>query len=442
MNLFSWLLSLFGLGTSPDALLKRAATLASKGNLTNAVEFYKKAIDLDPYTSKGYDGLGTVYFKMDFRSEAEREFAIADGLDALEKDPTNLAAAISMAKALMLKGLHNQARGALTPLLRGNETNTELLKTLGLIYRALNSDSKARDYMKAALDRNPKDAELNLRYGELELKVGNKKIGKWHVNLSRLITALDDDPTNTKRLYNVARLFAQREKFRDAVPYLLTAVEADPNFVEGWTILGEIYKRSGQAKASIEALNQVVRLSPNDPKPLKLLAESYSHAGDFDMAKKTKEIAAAIQAGQEGVDDPKQAIKYVSFLMKQNKLDEAQNQLNQMINKWPNNPNVRMLHGRMLIQFKKYAEAVSVLKELVDVDEKMAQPHIYLALAYNKMGQAMNALAEGQLSTRLASKNAQAHKVLGNIYRDQKKFSLAAASYEQADRLTGKKTVP
>ena len=77
--------------------------------------------------------------------------------------------------------------------------------------------------------------------------------------------------------------------------------------------------------------------------------------------------------------------------------------------------------------------------DMVKEDEKLAEPHILLSLVYSRLGQNMAALAEGQLSIKLAPKNANAHQVLGDIYREQKKFSLAATSYETAERLRGSK---
>ncbi len=77
------------------------------------------------------------------------------------------------------------------------------------------------------------------------------------------------------------------------------------------------------------------------------------------------------------------------------------------------------------------------MQDVVKGDEKAAEPHIFLALSYSRLGQNMAALAEGQLSIKLAPKNAYAHQTLGDIYREQKKFSLAATSYETAERLRG-----
>ena len=80
------------------------------------------------------------------------------------------------------------------------------------------------------------------------------------------------------------------------------------------------------------------------------------------------------------------------------------------------------------------------MQDVAKDDEKRVEPHILLALAYNRIGQNMAALAEGLLAVRLAPQNASAHQILANIYREQKRFTLAATSYETAERLRGGKT--
>jgi len=91
----------------------------------------------------------------------------------------------------------------------------------------------------------------------------------------------------------------------------------------------------------------------------------------------------------------------------------------------------------MLFQDNQLERTLEVMLEVANLNPQAAEPHLYMAMAYNRLGQNMNALAEGQLSTRLAPDNPESHKILGDIYRDQEKFSLASASYETSERLAG-----
>jgi Flp pilus assembly protein TadD len=89
----------------------------------------------------------------------------------------------------------------------------------------------------------------------------------------------------------------------------------------------------------------------------------------------------------------------------------------------------------MLYSEHHYQEAVQLLKRLVSIKNEVAEPHIWIGMCYQRLGDNMGALAEAQLATRLAPKSYTAHKVLGDILREQKKLSQANAAYEVAEMM-------
>jgi Flp pilus assembly protein TadD len=94
-----------------------------------------------------------------------------------------------------------------------------------------------------------------------------------------------------------------------------------------------------------------------------------------------------------------------------------------------------MTKAKMLYNEYRYKEAVTLLKRLIAVKHDVAEPHMWLALCYQRLSNNMAALAEAQLATRLAPKSYTTHKVLGDILKEQKKLSQANAAYEVADMI-------
>lgn len=438
MGFINWLLGLLGLANSPEAMMRRAAGMAERGNVTKAVEIYKKVIEQNPYLASAYGGLGKVYYRMDFREQADREFTIADSLDALRADPSNIKAVLAMAKAMMAKGMHSHARANLTPFLRTNPNNAELLKLLGLVHKALNNDNKAREFLQKALELDPRNADIYLRMGELELKVGNKKEGNWMMAMSRLLNKLEAEPAEAKNQLQVGQLFLEKEKFQESVPFFSKAVELDHKLVDAQLGLALAYKGLSQPAAAVETLKKAIKIEPEEPRIYRLMAEMHTLTGDFNAARQAREMADVLQAGREGSHDPVHAGRYITYLMQQQRMAQAQARLEDAISRWPQDLGLKLLMARMLIADGRQDSAIQVLKEIVAIDENMVDAHLLLATTHNYLGQNMAALAEGQLATRLAPNNPDAHKILADIYRDQKKFSLAAASYETADRLKSK----
>lgn len=439
MDFFSWILSLFGLSVSPEYLIKKGAGQAAKGNISAAVEHYKKAINIDPHSSGAYDGLGRVYFQMDLREQAAREFAIADGLEALSRNPDDLYAALKTGQALMSKSNHDLARNCLQPLFKLNPNNVKLLKALGSCYKSLNENENALSYFNAAVRLDHHDPELYLKLGELELASGNNDTGKWFMDMSRNLNQAKDDSTDTASRYGIASLYIQKKQFQTALPFIIKTVEIDPKFVDGWLALSEVYKNLDQPQPGISAIEQVIKINPEDPEPHLRLADFYVQAGEISKARSIRETAQILQSGMDGANNAKQAGKYIKYLFHQGKTDKAQDQLAGARTRWPDDIFLKFLEGRICFQQERFDEALKLMQDVVKENEKLVEPHIFLALAYNRLGQNMAALAEGQLSTKLAPQNAHVHQVLGDIYRKQKKFSLAATSYETAERLRGSK---
>ncbi|MBW2622477.1 MAG: tetratricopeptide repeat protein [Deltaproteobacteria bacterium] len=439
MDFISWLFSLLGFSASPEALIKKGAGQAAKGNVSSAVGHYKKAISVDPYSSRAYDGLGRVYFKMDLREQAEREFMIADGLETLRKNPEDLEAALKIGPALMSKGRNDQARACMQPLLQKHSNNADLLKALGLCSKALNDNKKAREYLNAAMELKDNDPDLYLKLGELEFASGNQESGKWFTEMSRNLNQAANDPADTASRFGIAHLFLQKNQFQNALPFLQKSVEIDPGFQQGWLTMTEVYKHLDQPQSSIRALEQVIKLSPEDSEIRAQLADLYDQIGDTSRARSHRETAEVLKTAKEGPGNAAQAAKYVNYLVEQGESEKARDQLAEARTKWPDNINLRFLDGRLSFKEERYAETIALMKDVAKRDEKRVEPHIFLSLAYNRLGQYMAALAEGQLAVKLAPKNAYAHQILGDIYGEQKKFSLAAASFETAERLRGNK---
>lgn len=438
MSFLSFILSFLGMTATPEQLVKNGNTLASKGNLSSAVENYKKAIEINPLLSLAYDALGKVYFKMDYMQEAEREFVIADGLDAIKKDPTNLKAAMNLSKGLMVKGRHKEAKLFIAPALKIRPDSPELLKMMGLCLKALDDNVHAKEFLAASLAGRPTDTDLYLRLGELEMATGNKKNGEWYMNMSRQFSAIEEDVTDTKSRYKIAQLYIERNMLKEAAPWLAKCVEMEPTMHIAWMGLGKVYLQLNQVNAALDAVKSAVRMNPDDHEVLYLLSEVYNRGGDINKAKDVLKDAEALKVGKEGVENPEQGAAYVKFLIGQNKDDDASEQLLIMLKKWPGNADLSLLKGQIYMQADKYQETIDLMKELVAADDKIGMPHVLMAMSHSKLGQNLAALAEGQLASRLDSKNPQVHRVLGDIYRDQKKFSLAENCYETAERLGGK----
>ena len=439
MGIIEKILALFGLKSSPESLTRRAAAFAAKDNVSNAVENYKKALAMDPLYVPAYDGLGKVYFRMGFRDEADREFAIADGLEKLSEDPFDMEAGVKMGWAMMAKGLHKYVVSLLDPLLKKNPRSPELLKIMGGSYKSIGNEKAARQLFRVGVERWPRDPEFYLNLGSLELKSGDREEGEKLTNIARLMGRIQSDPLDMNSRIALSRIFMERNLFGEAAEYLRQAVNLDTENEESWYGLGECYQKAGQVPAAIDALKQAARRAPEDPRPHKMMSRLYQIQGKSEESKQAKELTAILEGGQGESTNPQTAARFVKYLMSISLSERAADKLKEFLEKWPEAIELKVIMGRLQFKNGDYMAALGTLKEAAQTKDDWAEPHIWMAMTYQKLGDHMSALAEGQLATRLAPKSHTAHRVLGDILREQKKFGMAENAYETAENLKAKK---
>lgn len=435
MGFFKWLLTLFGGGASPEALTRKAHALAAKENIMAAVDAYKEALAKNPQFVPAYEGLGKLYFRTGFREEADREFAIADGLDSLARGALTAEQAVKMGRAMLDKNLYSLALQHLEPVLKEFGRQSDLIKVLALCHKALDNTQRAQELFREGLALQPRDPDFYLHLGAVELRSGRKEEGEKLIHTGRLLAKVASDPIDAPSRFALAHLFYARELFSEVAEYLRQGLQLDPNNAEGWLFLGKAYMKLGLEPAALDALNQAAKYAPDDPGPQQMLGTLLHQMGRFAESRAAKELAEVLDGGIENADSPQQGAKYVRLMLGRGKAEDAEKRLEELLAKWPDDAELRLLQGRILYKNKHYLESIDVLKAVAEEKKSWVETHIWLAMAYQRSGDKMAALAEGQLATRMAPKSYVAHKVLGDIYREQKKFNLAENSYEMAENL-------
>lgn len=435
MGIRALILSLFNLNLSPDSLTKKGNRLLKREKYMEAIEPFKKALTMNSLYIPAYDGLGRAYYKLGFKEEAEREFAIADGLENVYDEDTDIELILKMGRAFYSKGLHKYVLDYLEPLYKKYHNKVEFIKLLGLAQKATGNQKKAREYFQTGMQKWPKDPDFYQQMANLELKSGNKEVGEHYSEIASLMARIDAAPHDDNLRYAMARVYFQNKQYSEAADYLRQAINLRKDHFDYWLYLGECYKQTGQNPAAVDALKVAARLNPSDPRPQKLLSQVLRVMGRFEESRSIKQVATVLEGGQTEQQTPAQAAKFLRYLLSIGKLDEARKHFGEFKAKWPNSLDLLLLEGRLLIKDNKHKEAIEVLKQVAAKKDQWAEPHIWLALSYQKLGDTMSALAEGQLATRLAPKSPTIHKLYGDILREQKKFSMAENAYETAENL-------
>jgi tetratricopeptide (TPR) repeat protein len=109
----------------------------------------------------------------------------------------------------------------------------------------------------AALQLRADEPELHEALGELYLDHHTDDTAAQ----SELEKALALDPSRTRALYLLGRLFVQNKDNEKALPYLERALRLQPDFIEANSLLGTVYVRLGQFA---EAVPKLEKAAPSD----------------------------------------------------------------------------------------------------------------------------------------------------------------------------------
>ncbi len=156
---------------SADFLNNQAIELASRGNFTEAIACYKRAITIERENSLLWFNLGVTYQKQGDLRAAKRAFSTA-----LEMNPADEEAAEQLAIVCLERKEFMEAAEHCRFGLEQNPVNAHLWNTLGVIFFNQEEYPIAAESFERAVSINPYyyDALYNLRdtYSELGNKAG------------------------------------------------------------------------------------------------------------------------------------------------------------------------------------------------------------------------------------------------------------------------------
>ncbi len=277
------------------AYLGLAKAYLGLGMIDSAKIIYNKVLEINPSSSKGYQGLGFVYGIIEKNyPEAEKYYK-----KAIEIDPSNADAYFGLAKLYEKEGKPQLCDTLYEEAISKKPDFAPLLKSAGLFYREKGELEKSTDYLEKAIDIGvSKRSEKEIRNALLDnyikmaqqSKDNEKKIEYYTKAIKHADSLIKID--STKYLYY----------FRRATAY------------EG---LGDVYRAKKDRKkamkyyklAEADYKKSIELASSNNPLPSMKLASLYIYS--LKNYGKAKELANKV-LGMEGIND---AYKYWAYFM-------------------------------------------------------------------------------------------------------------------------------
>jgi tetratricopeptide (TPR) repeat protein len=268
--------------------------------------------------------------------------------------------------------------------------------------------------------------------------------------------AIAADPTDYTAHFHLALAQSMLQKDVEAIAEYKKVIELKPDLYEAQLNLGILLLRQKQAEAAVPYLQQAVDKKPKEYRPRFYLGEALLAAGDFEKAAEQYKAAGEINPQSAGVElglahtaarqnrlpdaaahfrkaaelDP----SYKDALIELAALYEKDHQPEEAIaiyRQFPENPGAQEHLGQLLLESKKYADAIPGLEQAYQKDPTPAN-RVALAAAYQFNRQLDKAVPLFAQAVAADAENYDLRMMYARALRDQKQYGPAAAQFAEA----------
>lgn len=243
---------------------------------------WRHALALEEKSSFAHNNLGLVLAERGALKEAINEFR-----RAVDIDPAFVEAHANLGNFLALQGSRQQAIDHLRRALQIDPSFVNAHNTLGNILTDGDELDAAIEHFRKALQTNPESAMIHYNLGRALAKRGNSAEAMVHYNRALVINPRDADVHN-----NLGLLLLSQGSLDQAAEQFRRALEVNSSYAKAHYNLGKINAQRGRLDDAVLNFQQALRLQPAEPEIHENLARALARQG---------KSAEAVQAYQEAL---------------------------------------------------------------------------------------------------------------------------------------------
>lgn len=271
-------------GGDATELLAAGRSALDRGDFFSAQSSANDAIKLQPTSSEAYRLLGDTW-----RARDDKILAEANWAKAVEYDPRNEAALLTLAASYLSDGGWDKALEAYRRAAEVNPKNGEKLVAIGRKARADGDLVHARQTLAAAAAAAPSDVPLLTEYASLLLEAKDYEAAE-----EPLIRAVAAAPGQAVVRANLAAVLRQRGKLKEAEREYGEALRLEPAYVPALIGLGALQLSKENPADAIEPFRQAVAKEPRNVAAVLGLARAQRLSGDLEGAATTLEAVQGL----------------------------------------------------------------------------------------------------------------------------------------------------
>ena len=274
------------------ALAGAAEAFLDQNDIDKAIEYFKKAAELDPKNNPAKLGLSEAYVRRGDQvlDTGKPETAVYYFEEAAKANPNNPAAYAGLGECYDATGSNDKAQAGFEKALSLDPNLTELYAPLGIIYYQKGEIAKSKDYLTRIRAIRPDDPDVALFYGLILSKENRNDEA-----IAAFKGALAKDPTPEAHLY-LGEVYDRLDRDKEAIVEYKEAIRLNPTYVEAYYNLGVAYYNREKYLDAAGAYQQAVKLKNDYADAHANLAETYRQLGsdERDPAAKKEWFSKAI----------------------------------------------------------------------------------------------------------------------------------------------------
>ena len=239
----------------------QAKSASQQGQTKEAMDYYRKAIELDPNYGQALTGLGAMLLMQKKLDEAQPLFE-----KALIIDPNHATALINLAMIDQTRGDKESALARLQKVISRNPEYVEAHLNLGSLFASMKQHEKAISHLSKAVQLSPKriHAHLNLASVLMETQ-------QWAKAEEGFRAVLKLNPRTGYAHFGLGMLQAKKDRHADAVIFFKNTIALGGKNAKTYTQLGLSLLAQGDNPGAGEALKMALQLDPQHNEARKAL---------------------------------------------------------------------------------------------------------------------------------------------------------------------------
>ncbi len=242
----------------------------SAGRKDEALGYFQRLVDKDPYNSKAWTNIGDIY-----RMSGQYEESIDPYEYSLSIDPEDIWTNMHLADIYYDLGRYKEAIDTLEEALRNGVETSMIHTTIGDCYHRLNDLQTAESHFHKALEINPM---IGSGYAGLGYVYSDR--GHSRKAIKFFEKAYQIEPWETDYLYSIAADYRKLNDFDKAMQYLRKVQEQSPTDPDAYYYIADLYGEQDKIDDAINTINFGLLQTENDVTLLYLLAYAYFVKGD------------------------------------------------------------------------------------------------------------------------------------------------------------------